>query len=358
MLKLITYFLFIIAIFLISAKLSHYNGSVEITWLGYQIETSLIFLLFTTLLVLFAGMLVYNILAFIFGFPSYFSRKIEKRNQNKLFENLQTAYTALLSGDYKASAKYADKIKLNKLTDKNLIIMKEVLDSSIAKSEGNLIIAEKNYKKLIDDNSTKFFATQGLLNSSFLRGDLTRAIEYAEDSYHLKPDVKDGAHSLLELYKKAEAWDKAEEFLKKYKRRFFFSSDKYNSFSANQELANIYLRKAENIKKNKLFSDESIEETYKLLVKSLDLYPENTECLIYFAHICKLLKKENKARSAIEDAWINIPSEALAEAYISLIIIKNDYDGYKAKVKALDKLRKINPESRHFLQNLELSSGS
>lgn len=355
MIKLLTYLLLVISLFLISTKLADYNGSVEISWLGYQVETSIIFLIFATLLALFILMLGYNILAFLFGFPSYFSKIIEERNKKKLFENLQISYTALLSGDYDTSAKYSGKIKLSKIADKNLLIMKEVLDSSIAKNEGNLIAAEKNYKKLIDDNSTRFFATQGLLNSSFLRGDINRAIEYAEDAYHLKPNVKDGAHSLLELYKKTENWDKAEEFLKKYKRKFFFSSDKYNNFSANKELANIYLQKAEGIKKNKLFSDENIENSYNLLQKSLRLAPDNTEALIYFAHICKLMKKENKAKSAIEHAWLNSPSEILADAYLSLINIRNDYDSYKAKNKALEKLEKINPEALHLLKNIEIN---
>ncbi len=347
--KILTTFISVLVIILLANWFALFDGKVKILWFGYQIETSVFFIFLIFFILFLILYLAYNFSSFILGFPSFFSKRLEKNLLNKNLENIQYSVSALLSGDNETAAKYSSKLQVNQKTNKHIGIIKDIIESSVAQNEGNYKLAEKNYQKLLEENSTKFFATQGLLNSSFIKGDINAAIEYAEDAYRLKPNIKNGAASLLELYKKAKNWQKAEEFLKKYKRKYFFFSDKNNSFSADFELSNIYFQISKDVKETRFLSDVNIDICFKNLLKSISYNPENEEAILMLAEISILNGKNNIAKSKIEKLWLNKPSEALAKAYINLFQDKNDTKTYNLRQKAVEKLKKINPDGRNFI---------
>ncbi|MDX1950210.1 MAG: heme biosynthesis HemY N-terminal domain-containing protein [Rickettsiales bacterium] len=347
--KILTTIIAVLVIILLANWFALFDGKVDVLWLGYKIETSVFFIALSFFLLFLILYLIYNLFKFILGFPSFFSKRLEKNILNKNLENLQYSVSALLSGDNETAKKYSSKLQINHKTNKNIAIIRDILETSIAQNDGNLLLAEKNYQKLLEQDSTRFFATQGLLNSSFIKGDINRAIEYAEDAYKLKPNIKNGAQSLLALYKKAGNWQKAEEFLKKYKRKYFFFSDKNNNFSADNELSNIYFEMAKEVKENRFLSDENIEICFRNLLKSISYNSENEDAILMLAEISLMNQKTNIAKSKIEKLWLNKPSESLAKAYLSLIIEKNETKNYTLKQKAVEKLKKINPDGRNYI---------
>lgn len=355
MLKLITLLLLALAIIYGVSSLFELGGTVSFLLLGYEIRTSFGFFILSLLLLIFLLAITFNILSFIFGFPSIFSRNFKKRKEEQNLKNLRLSYTALLSGDYKAAEKYSDELKLDNSSNENLKIMHEVLNSTIQRQEGNFLEAERGYKHLLENKQTKFFATQGLLNTNFLKGDIDKAIEYAEAAYKQKPDIENGAHSLLELYKKAEKWDKAEEFLISYRRKFYFKTDRNNKFNAREELADIYFKKASLITNNKLLNDQNLSDAYSFSYQSVQLSPENDTYIELFADLCKKLNKESKAKNVIEKAWSMAPSQNLANTYFSLFSSKNENKDFKEKSKAKRKLESLNPEGKDYLENFLIS---
>ncbi len=355
MIKLITLLLLALTVVYGTSLIFGMGGSVEFLLLGYEIKTSFGFFLFSLFLLTLLIILFFNLLSLLLGFPSIFSTKYRKHKEDQNLRNMRLSYVALLSGDYKSAEKYAAHLKLTDRSNENLLIMQEVLNTTIQKQEGNFLEAERGYKHLLENKQTKFFATQGLLNSNFTKGDINKAIEYAEEAYKQKPDIENGAHSLLELYKKAEKWDKAEEFLKSYRRRYYFRTDMNNKFDDKKELAEIYFKKAILIKESALLNDDNLNEAYSLSYQSLRFSSDNEIYLELFVDLCKKLKKENKAKDAIENAWSMHPSQKLADMYFSLSYGKNDTKDFKEKTKAKRKLEILNPEGKDYLESFLIS---
>lgn len=327
-------------------------GELSFTWLGYYIETSFTFAVIALIAILIILSFSYQIIAGIFGVPTYFKRRARKKATEKSLVNISESYAALLSGDIDQARKHTDKLKKIDADNKDIKKISKILDAKISQEEGDLMIANHVYNELLEDKSNEYFATKGLLDSAFKSGNLEESIKLAEKAYELKPNINNGAHSLLELYKKTGNWDKAEKFLYKYKLKHSLFSDKHNKIDVKKEQAAIWFNMAKKHEPSEKQKPAFNEIAYNYIEKALKNDPYDEEILIEFIKVARLMKKDKKARSSVTNYWKKKQSFEVLQNYINSIKEKSDKDTVKKRMKALDQLESISKdESIELVRN-------
>lgn len=344
MVKLILLFIILVTASLGFNWLNDNSGSVEFNWLGYQVETSIPFVIVAILIAFFLISIISQFVARIFGVPTFFKGRAQQKFLDKSLANISSSYAALLSGDIEQAR--LDTNKLKKLTNRNdgnkeVNRIVKMLDAKISQEEGNLMIADHTYQELLEDKNNEYFSIKGMLDSAFKSGDVEKSIVLAEKAFKLKPNIKNGAHSLLELYKKVEDWNKAEDFLIKYRKSHYLRDDKYNHIDVQKELAFIWYNQA------RIKNDDNIpaskEFAFNLLEKALKNDPQNELFLLEYIRVAKDLIKDRKIKNKVESFWKNKQSFDVLKLYIDSIKGKDEKSTLKSKLKAIETIAKIKP---------------
>ncbi len=345
LLRIMFFLLLVLVISLGIHWVSSNNGTVEFVWLDYHVKTTVAFTLVFLVLLFVLLTLAMELISGIISLPSKINKKFKGRKQEQLLLTLQSGYAALLSGDIDAAEKASRKLLAAPAESKSIDGMTRMLAAKVAQERGELRIAQDHYKTFLDDKEHKFFAVKGMLDSAFLQGDTNEAIQYAESAYRLKPNVKDGAHSLLELYKNAGRLESAERFLRKYKRRHIFRKDAHNNIDVNREFFDIKLQQAKTACENAGGFMDGYAKARHLLDKALSADPNNKEGLMLMLRICKDMRDRKKAQNTIEKAWPQARSLELGLAYLEVIGSTATGDATKKKLRAIERLNKIRPDA-------------
>jgi len=120
---------------------------------------------------------------FLNGDETALSRYFDRNREKKGFEALSDGLMALASGEGKlamAKAAKADKY-LNKPALTNL------LTAQAAELAGDRRKAEETYRKLVEDDSTRFVGVRGIMKQKLADGDTDTALKLAEKAFALKP---------------------------------------------------------------------------------------------------------------------------------------------------------------------------
>ncbi len=318
-----------------------HNGMVDFYWLGYQAHTTTAFLIVCVVFGMIVFALLVQVLLFIMFLPERMKKKYQKTKFEQNLITLQKGYAALLSGDIVEARRLSSKLEKISAPNDSLQNLTYMLAAKTAENEGDFIAAQDNYNKLAGKKRYKFFAVKGLLNSAFRQGNIEKAILHAEEAYKLKPDVEGGAHSLLELYKKAGHLNRAEDFLNRYKRKFIIRKDRHNKINIKNELGDISYIRAQETLQNARGDKIELTRAMRQLDKSLDADPYNTEKIILMMKLCKGLNNERKAKDVMERAWEKVQSYKIGAAYLN-VFFNNDYKkAARKKLRAIEDLRAI-----------------
>jgi len=279
MFKLLTIIITTIAFVLGILWLNENSGIIDINWLGYKIKTNTSFFVLVFVVLFLVLVFLFQLLLTIFNFPSKIKNLFFKQSDNYTYKNLEHGVLNLLSNDLSEAKKVYAKLVNNIGNDSHYKNLFNAFEAKLLQADGNFIEAKKSYEKLLDNKNTKFFAVKGLVESTSLEGNLTEAKNYAEKAYELKPNFKDGAVSLLELYKNTKDYDSAFNFLKKYKKKIWFKKDFNNQINIDKEYSYLWLEKAKDILKEPNISPLKKILAYDFIIKSLKYDNGNLEAI-------------------------------------------------------------------------------
>jgi HemY protein len=339
MFRIITFFILITLLSLGFVWLDENQGDISMIWLGYEVVFSTSFLFAAIISIAAMFTLVYLVFSKVVGSPREFRDKIRDKRYKKSVQIFQNAYAALLSGDVENAKLYSNKVKGFLVQDDTIQNFNHVLVGKIAQEEGNFKLSNTHFEKLLEKKNTKFVGIKGLLDNAFFQGDLRKAAELAREAYELNPNVKNGAKSLLVLYKKAKMWASAELFLNSYKRRFLFRKDHNNDIDIRKELIEVYICRANDLFEKAGDSEYEAGKALEYLNKVRRLDKNNPDIIDLYVDICIKLRKDRNAKKFIEEIWKDEPSYDLGQKYINIEV------EHKRKVKAAEKLISINPKN-------------
>ncbi|RBI84574.1 heme biosynthesis protein HemY [Rhodosalinus halophilus] len=170
---------------------------------------ALVVLLVALWLVLKLLSLLIATLRFINGDETALSRYFDRNRERKGLKELTESLNALAAGDGKTAMVEARKAgkHLNRPELTNLIT------AQAAEASGDHKTAEQVYRKLVEDDRTRFVGVRGLMKQKLAEGDTETALQLAQRAFALKPKHEETQDLLLKLQAGAHDWAGARKTL-------------------------------------------------------------------------------------------------------------------------------------------------
>ncbi|MFK7836992.1 MAG: heme biosynthesis protein HemY [Sulfitobacter sp.] len=146
---------------------------------------------------------------FLNGDETALSRYFDRNRERKGFNALSEGLMALASGEGKVALAKAQKAE--KYLEKPALT--NLLTAQAAEMAGDRRKAEETYRKLVEDESTRFVGVRGIMKQKLADGDTETALKLAEKAFALKPKHSETGDVLLQLQAQSEDWSGARKTL-------------------------------------------------------------------------------------------------------------------------------------------------
>lgn len=217
LLKILLFFTVILAIALGAMQIAEHGSSLRLVYDGIEFTLGPVQLFIAVVLVAVLGWaalrllgLIVATLRFIAGDETainrYFARSRERRGHAALSESV----LAIASGEGKLAQDKA--AKAAKYLDKPHVT--DVLIAQAAELTGDHSKAAATYRRLLEDDRTRFVAIRGLMRQKLDEGDTATALKLAQKAYALKPKHREVQDTLLQLQTTEGDWKGARAVLK------------------------------------------------------------------------------------------------------------------------------------------------
>ena len=184
-------------------------GTIEFNFGPLQTVVALVILLVAFWIVLKLASLCVAILKFFGGDDTAIERWWNRRSERKGFEALSEGLMALAGGEGRmamAKAARAERyLKRPELTD--LIV------AQAAELTGDSKKAEEVYRRLVQDDRTRFVGVRGIMKQKLAQGDTDTAMKLAERAFAMKPRHEEVQDVLLKLQAEKGDWTGARQTL-------------------------------------------------------------------------------------------------------------------------------------------------
>ena len=241
---------------------------------------------------------------FLNGDETALSRYFDRNRERKGFDALSEGLMALASGEGKvamAKAAKADKY-LNKPALTNL------LTAQAAEMAGDRRKAEETYRKLVEDEQTRFVGVRGIMKQKLADGDTETALKLAEKAFALKPKHEETGDVLLQLQAEKEDWSGARQTLSAKLKNGQLPRDVHK-----RRDAMLALSEAKDI-----FTEGKDIEARVAAIEANRLSPDLVPAAVMAAHGYIDQKKPRAAARLLTKTWSVHPHPDLAAAFAAI----------------------------------------
>ena len=309
------------------------SGGADITIAGYNANLSTLeltigfalLILLVWLLLKLMGLLVATF-KFLNGDETAISRYFSRNRERKGFTALSEGMMALASGEGQlALAKAA---KAEKYLERPELTT--LLTAQAAELAGDRHKAEETYKRLLQDDRTRFVGVRGIMKQKLADGDTATALKLAENAFAIKPKHVETQDVLLQLQASTEDWKGARQTLTAKLKSGSLPRDVHKRRDAVLALSEAREVLAEG---NSINAREAAIEANRL---SPDLIPAAVMAARSY------IEQENTryATRVIKKAWEVHPHPDLAAVFAEIV---PDEDP-TARIKRFGALTRINPD--------------
>ncbi|TRW99506.1 heme biosynthesis protein HemY [Paracoccus sp. M683] len=217
LLKILFFFAVVLGVALGAMQLSETGQTLRLQFNGVEYVLGPVQVIIGLLVVMVAAWLTFKLLGLLLAFlrflagdetaiNRYFARSRERRGYEALGEGM----LAVAAGEGKLAQEKASKAAkyLNQPHVTNL------LAAQAAEVAGDSARADAVYRKLLEDDRTRFVGVRGLMRQRLEAGDTETALKLAEKAYALKPRHKEVQDTLLMLQTRQNDWKGARGVLK------------------------------------------------------------------------------------------------------------------------------------------------
>lgn len=250
-----------------------------------------------------AGFLVATI-RFINGDDTAISRYFERNRRRRGLQAVTDGFLALAAGEGdKALSKGR---KAEKLLDDP--VLTSLLIAQSAHQKGNAALAEEYYKRLLDDDRSRFVGVQGLLAQQMEAGNAVKARKLAETALTLRPAHGPTQDRLLALQSEAGDWSGARKTLTEATRSGRLPKPVYKRRDA---VLTLMQAEAEAEKGNLALSQD-------LAIEANRESPELVPAAVMAAKAHAARGKTGPAGKVVRRAWKATPHPELAQAFAAI----------------------------------------
>ena len=301
MIRLVAFLVSVALIALGVAWVADRPGAVDVTWMGYHIETSVLVVAIALLVLVAAAIFVWSVLRGVLRSPHHVSSFFRHRREMRGHQAISRGLIAIGSGNARLAQQSADEARRH-APGNPLTLM---LGAQSAQMSGDRAAAEHAFRTMVGRDDTKLLGLRGLHVEAQRRGDKRAALLAAEEAARAEPALTWAGHALLEHHSANANWAAALAALDRMKAAF----DKQ-----------VYRRKrAVLLTAHALALNETDRDASRALVlEAVKLAPD----LVPAATLAgRRLAEEGELRKAgkiLTKAWAVNPHPDIAEAYANL----------------------------------------
>jgi HemY protein len=209
--------LYLIAIGILAAGiawLADRPGEVNVTWLGWRIETSVMVAAFAVAALTALLMLAWSLLRGIVRAPDLLSMFLRRRRGKKGYLAISRGLIAVGTGDTRIARKFAHEAR--RLAPAEPLAL--LLGAQSAQLSGDRVAAERAFAEMTRRPDTKLLGLRGLFIEARRREDMVAARAYAEEAAKSGPSPAWAGQAVLEFRCAAGDWTGALAALEKNMR--------------------------------------------------------------------------------------------------------------------------------------------
>lgn len=332
-----------------AAILSATDGGVRVAMLGKEFTLGPLqaviaaILLFAALWVLLrlAGFLT-AILRFLTGDETALSRYFDRNRERRGYAALSEALLALASGENRVAMARATKAE--KLLGRPELTT--LVTAEAAQALGDKERAETAYRKLLEDDRSRFVGIRGLMKLKLDEGDRVTALKLAEKAAALKPRHAETQSLLLQLQTAEQDWHGARTTLEAQRKAGTLPRDVWKRRDAVLALQEAKV----------LLDDSASLEAQVAAISankaSPDLIP--AAAMAARSHIAR--DNAKAAAKVLRKAWEAQPHPDLAAAFAEIAPDETPEDRLR-RFRGLVDINPNHPESRMLMAELQIAAG-
>lgn len=326
MLRLLLYIIALLTASVFLARVVDMPGSVELQWMGWQAETTPLFLLFLIGCVLMLVVSLFWLISAAIAVPGKYrnNRRIEYHERG--LSAVTEAIAALSVSDIPNAKKLTKRAE--KMLGSTPIV--HLLAAQLARIEGEDNTATQHLKRLLDFKETQFLAARGLLEQARKTGDVDTAVAYAQEAGNIRPDSSFAALSMVDLYTRQQRWQLALEVIRR--------AQKHHALTSHE--AARYRALIEHQHGKYLYEHEDYQTAYRYAKEAHKTLPDMVPAAVLLAEVQGTLGKRQAATATLRNTWKLVPHPSLLQAYKRLLTGETA----AARAKLVEKLVSVNPE--------------
>lgn len=316
-------------------------AGVEYTLAPFQAAIALIGLVAAVWLALRLAALLVAVLRFLNGDETAISRYFDRNRERKGYQALAEGLMALASGEGRIAmdkARRAEKfLHKPELTD--------LITAQAAEMSGDRRKAEEVYKKLLNDERTRFVGVRGLMKQKLDAGKTDVALKLAETAFALKPRHEEVQDTLLQLQTEKKDWRGARGTLNAKLKHGTLPRDVHR-----RRDAVLALSEAKDV-----FDEDSSIETRERAIEANRLSPDLIPAAVMAARNYIDQGKPRNATRLLKKAWDVHPHPDLAAAFAAIVVDETP----QARIKRFKTLIKATPqhgETRMLMAELQIAA--
>lgn len=305
--------------------LVEHPGSVEVSWLGYEIRVQVAILLalaFFGFLLLIPGLLLVR---YLLGLPSLLRNHGRQNRQQKGLSSLTHALTSLAISDMDSASRHTRKAA-EFLGEGPLTAL---LGAQIAYRQDNIKDTQTHLKEMLEYGETKFIAARALSSFARSEGNYAAAIAFAQDALKESPKNPWAYRSLCDLYMREERWQEAEMLVKNAGKKRRLNADQAHRLLA----LFYYIQATRNAELGQL--DTAMRSAWEAHRQDHSFIPAT----ICYVNLAGKKGEKRRALAALEKSFKAMPHPELSEALLDLC---HDEPTRKLEKRAYE-LAKTNP---------------
>jgi HemY protein len=292
------------AVVVAAATIADYPGSVDITWQGWEIDTSVSVLIAALAIATLALWLLFALTARLARLPGRFRRNRRERRRRNGEIALTRGMIALAAGDAASAQRHAGRAEA--LLARSPLTL--LLAAQAAQLAGDEAAARGRYTALLDEKDGEFLALRGLIGQAMKAGDSEEALRLSRRAIGLRPNAQWLFETLFALEIEAGRWEAARDVLDGAARRHLLPAARavhhraviFHELSLAAETAGERRRAA------------------SLAASAAAAAPDLVGAAARHARLLIAEGKRRAARRAVERAWGRTPHPELARVWAEL----------------------------------------
>ncbi|HEY1796290.1 MAG TPA: heme biosynthesis HemY N-terminal domain-containing protein [Stellaceae bacterium] len=286
------------------AFVADHPGQVDITWQGWEIETSVGVLAGAVVVVLLVLGSIGGVLRRIWRLPANFARRRRERRRRSGYAALAGGFAAIAAGDASEAQRSARRAAA--LLDGAPLTL--ALSAQAAQLEGDEAAARRLQTEMLERPETALLALRGLYTEAMRAGDEAAALDLAERARRLRPQLPWAVEGVLGLQLRAGRWIEARDTLADAAHRQIVPAERVR-----RHRSAILVEMSRTAERN---GERRHATSYA--AQAVTLTPDRAAPAIREAEALIALGRTRAAGKAIERAWRTAPHPELARLYEGL----------------------------------------